>query len=206
MPMPRTLRFGAPIALLLAASPAFAASSADPLWPCIQPKVATLAAGQMWAGPPIENLKWREDRQVADVVPLLIARRVPLEQADALIGDFAQQAGAQKKERLTLLFAGVFDEINGLRTRILTGIERYSQHQIALSQRIKDESLALAKAKKAATTDDEKAKAAEMEKQVLWDTRIYDTRAQAVTAVCESPVILEQRAFALARTIQGAME
>ncbi|MFK8252159.1 hypothetical protein [Ancylobacter terrae] len=40
----------------------------------------------------------------------------------------------------------------------------------------------------------------------MWDTRIYDTRTQAVTAVCESPVILEQRAFALARAIQNAME
>lgn len=205
MSLPRMLRLGAPLALLLAASPAFAASGSDPLWPCVQPKVATLAVGQMWSGPPIENLKWRDDRQVMDVVPLLIARRTPLDQAEALINDFAQQAGAQKKERLTLLFAGVFDEINGLRGRILSGIERYSKHQIALSDRIRAESEALAKAKKA-TADDEKAKAADLEKQVQWDTRIYDTRAQAVNAVCESPVILEQRAFALARSIQNAMQ
>ncbi|MFD2031237.1 hypothetical protein ACFSKM_14865 [Ancylobacter dichloromethanicus] len=85
---------------------------------------------------------------------------------------------------------------------IMSGIERYAQHQIALSNRIKDESLAVAKAKKAAATDDDKAKVAELEKQLLWDTRIYDARQQSMTAVCESPVLLEQRVFALARAIQ----
>ncbi|QIB36336.1 hypothetical protein G3A50_17650 [Ancylobacter pratisalsi] len=160
----------------------------------------------MWAGPPIENLNWRSDPQISELVPIIAARRTPMDEADTLIDAFAADAGANKKTRLTLLFAGVFDEINTLRSRILSGIERYSQHQIDLAKRIKEESLSLAKAKKAATSDDDKAKTAELEKKVLWDTRIYDARNQAVTAVCESPVILEQRIFALSRSIQNVME
>ncbi len=205
LPRASTLAAGVGLALVLAGGPALAASPTG-LWPCIQPRVASLGAGQMWAGPPIDGLDWRADTKVSELVPVLAARRTPLEQADTLIADFASAAGAEKNQRLTLLFAGVFDQINSLRSRILAGIERYAKHQIDLSQRIKDESLELAKAKKAASTDEEKAKTAELEKQVLWDTRIYDTRAQAVTAVCESPVILEQRAFALSRSIQNAME
>lgn len=191
--------------LILAAPTAFAAPTAG-LWPCIQPKVATLAIGQMWAGPPLEGLDWRDDKQVSELVPILAARRTSLEDAETLIGQFAEQAGPDKKTRLSMLFAGVFDQINTRRARILSGIERYSQHQIELSQRIKDESLKVAQAKKAASADDDKAKAAELEKQLLWDTRIYDARSQAVTAVCESPVILEQRAFSIARSIQNVME
>ncbi|MBS7539453.1 hypothetical protein KHC27_10975 [Ancylobacter lacus] len=160
----------------------------------------------MWDGPPVEGLAWRDDARVADLVPVLAARRTPLEDADKLVESFAREAGPDKNQRLTLLFAGVFDQINSLRSRILAGIERYAQHQIDLSTRIKDESLKLAQAKKAAANDADKAKAAELEKEILWDTRIYDTRSQSVTAVCESPVILEQRAFALARTIRGAMD
>lgn len=190
--------------LLLAASTAFAAPTG--LWPCIQPKVATLAAAQMWAGPPLDNLDWRGDKQVSELVPILAARRTSIEEAETLIGQFAGQAGPDKKARLSMLFAGVFDQINTRRARILTGIERYSQHQVQLSDRIKDESLKVAQAKKAASTDADKAKAAEIEKQLLWDTRIYDARSQAVTAVCESPVILEQRAFSIARAIQNVME
>ena len=207
----RGLRAGlAAAALLLAAQPfataAQAAAPAGALWPCIQPRVESLAAGQMWDGPPIEGLAWRDDSGVAELVPVLAARRTPIEDATTRIEEFAKQAGADKDARLTLLFAGVFDQINGLRSRILTGIERYAKHQIDLSGRIKDESLHLAKLKKAAATDEDRVKAADAEKQLLWDTRIYDTRTQAVTAVCESPVILEQRAFALARAIRGQMD
>ena len=205
-----TLRAASTAILMLAASTAFAAP-AD-LWPCIQPKVATLAVGQMWAGPPVDGLDWRADKQVSELVPVLAARRTAIEEAETLIGQFAGQAGADKKARLSMLFAGVFDQINTRRARILTGIERYAQHQVELSERIKDESLKVAQAKKTASTGDDaskaadQAKAADMEKQLLWDTRIYDARSQAVTAVCESPVILEQRAFAIARAIQNVME
>jgi hypothetical protein len=194
-----------PLLLLALAGPASAASP-DTLWPCIQPKVAELAAGQMWAGPPLVDAKWRDDQDVAELVPVIAARRTPIEDATTRIEQFAKDAGADKKARLTLLFAGVFEEINGLRSRILNGIERYSQHQIDLSKRIKDESLKVAQAKKASASDDDKAKAAELEQQLLWDTRIYDSRSQAMSAVCESPVILEQRAFAIARAIQNVME
>lgn len=200
-----TLRAASTALLMLAASTAFAAPTAG-LWPCIQPKVASLAAAQMWDGPPLDNLNWRDDKQVSELVPVLAARRTSIEEAETLIGQFAGQAGPDKKTRLSMLFAGVFDQINTRRARILSGIERYSQHQIELSQRIKDESLKVAQAKKAASADEDKAKAAELEKQLLWDTRIYDARSQAVTAVCESPVILEQRAFAIARAIQNVME
>ena len=47
-------------------------------------------------------------------------------------------------------------------------------------------------------SEEEKARLPEIEKQLLWDTRIYDARQQSMTAVCESPVLLEQRVFALA--------
>lgn len=198
-------RAAAPALLLLATAPAFAASPQG-LWPCIQPKVVSLGAGQMWAGPPVEGLDWHADQDVAELVPVLAARRTTIEDATAKIEDFAKDAGPEKNKKLTLLFAGVFDQINAQRSRIMAGIERYSQHQIDLSKRIKDESLQLAKAKKAAATPEEKAQAADLEKQLLWDTRIYDTRTQAVTAVCESPVLLDQRAFAIAREIQNVME
>ncbi|MCS0504244.1 hypothetical protein [Ancylobacter mangrovi] len=235
------------LGLAFAAAPAHAAGGADPLWPCIQPKVPTLAAGQMWAGPTIEGINWHDDPKVAELVPILAARRTPMDEADSLINAFAADAGsgADKNKRLTMLFAGVFDEINTQRSRILAGIERYSKHQVDLSKRIKEESLELSRAKKAekkaaagktdASAPDAKAatapdgaapsgaaaggsstasqggngqagSTAELEKEVLWDTRIYDARHQAVSAVCESPVILEQRVFALARAIQNVMD
>ncbi|WP_371345578.1 hypothetical protein [Ancylobacter sp. IITR112] len=200
-PALRRLRLALPL-LLAGAAPALAAAPTGGLWPCIQRKVPELAVGQMWSGPPIDNLQWQDDRQVADLVPVLAAQRTPIDEATKQIDSFAATLGPDDKQRLTLLFAGVFEQINARRSRIMSGIERYAEHQIELSKRIKDESLALASAKKAATTDEDKRKAQELEKQLLWDTRVYDARQQSMTAVCESPVLLEQRIFALARAIQ----
>ena len=47
---------------------------------------------------------------------------------------------------------------------------------------------------------------AELEERLHWDTRIYDERQAALAYVCESPVLLEQRAFALAREIRSRLD
>ena len=50
------------------------------------------------------------------------------------------------------------------------------------------------------------AAASALEDALRWDTRIHDERNAALAYVCESPVILEQRAFALAREIQTHLD
>ena len=42
--------------------------------------------------------------------------------------------------------------------------------------------------------------------RVEWDTRIFDERSKTIGYVCEVPVLIEQRLFALARAIQQALE
>ena len=44
------------------------------------------------------------------------------------------------------------------------------------------------------------------EEQLDWDTRIFQDRQQALSYVCETPVILEQRVFALARAIAAGLK
>ena len=39
-----------------------------------------------------------------------------------------------------------------------------------------------------------------------WDTRIFEDRRRTISFVCEVPVLIEQRLFALGRTIQQEME
>jgi hypothetical protein len=40
-----------------------------------------------------------------------------------------------------------------------------------------------------------------LEDRLAWEARIFKERAQSLTYVCETPVLLEQRAFAIARTL-----
>ncbi|MGA0531171.1 hypothetical protein [Hansschlegelia sp. KR7-227] len=189
-----------------AAQPGAAKPAQDPDWPCVQVKVGSMSYGQFWAGPPIEDAMkvWREDPAVADLVPVLVARRTSMEEVRKELDAFAASAGDKKAEKLQLLFAGVFEELNSQRGRLITGIERYARKQRALSERIKTESLKIAETQKDMASQNS-PEGVQQQQALDWDTRIYDERSQSLTYVCESPVLLEQRAFDLAREIQARL-
>ena len=179
-----------------------AADFSDPEWPCVQRKVLHLWVGQMWSGPPIEeaDLKaWRKDEAVAALAPALAVRRTSVEEAEELIEAFAAEAGDAREEKLRLLFAGAFSLIDRERAEIITGIARYAKTQTALTKAIEESQNKLTELNAAAELDLDRIE--ELEDKVFWDTRIYKDRAQSLTYVCETPVILEKRAFSLARMI-----
>ena len=41
---------------------------------------------------------------------------------------------------------------------------------------------------------------------LLWQTRVFDERRQSLTYVCEVPVLIEQRMFALGRLLKDFAE
>lgn len=172
---------------------------ADADWPCIQRKVPTIGAGAVWSGPDLADAgDWRKDFEAASLAQKLASRRTPLEEADQLI---AKEAGRDKTRRLTLVFAGVLELINDERNRVLQGIERYARGQNRLADRVRDESDKISAVKDAPGAqgpDDIRT----VENQFAWDKRIFEERSQALTYVCETPVMLEQRLFEIARRIQ----
>ena len=185
------------------------AAGEDPDWPCIQRKVPEITAGIVWAGPPVEDLtvSWSDSGRIRDLVERLALRRTPLEEAAAEIGQFAKELGADKDQRLTLLFAGLLETINRERTEIMSGIVRYAKRQRALAEQVRQLTEELnALQLKDARSEAEQARIFEIEEKLLWDTRIFDEREQSLTYVCESPVLLEQRLFALAREIMAQLD
>ena len=190
-------------AFLLAASRAPAASEGD--WPCIQRKVGELTAAQMWDGPELATAApWRDDPRIASLAAELAQRRMPLDEAASHIERFALAAGADRDAQLTALFARVLDRINAERGRLVAGIERYARKQRELAERIRAVSLAIATP--GGDAPRHAAPSPDLEEQLRWDTRIYDERQASLAYVCESPVLLEQRAFALAREIRNHLE
>ncbi len=82
-----------------------------------------------------------------------------------------------------------------------------SMGQAALAARIKAQARKLNALRSAGTPDGGRRKRIDaLEKQLLWDTRIFDEREQSLRYVCEAPVLLEQRLFALARAIMAHLE
>lgn len=200
----------ASIVFLISAPVAMAAGFDDPEWPCVQRKVERLSVGQMWAGPPISEAdltSWRQKDDIAPLVSVLAVRRTSQEAADELITAFAKAAGGDRTEKLQMLFAGTFALIDRERTEIIKGIGRYARTQTALATDIEathNEIKALSE--KADRTFDDEDRIEELEDKLAWDVRIYKDRQQSLTYVCETPVILERRAFSMARSIMGVME
>ncbi len=188
---------------VLAAAPALAAQGTDPSWPCIQRKQPHLSMGQLWIGPvPDESTaELAHDPQIATLAERLAQRRMPMEEAEAEIAGFAPGAG---NARLTALMLAVFDRIEPERSALIAGIGRYGQKQVDLAQMIEDRRSRMAALAAAADPDFDAIDAEE--KALDWDERIFTERQQSLTYVCETPVILEQRAFALARAIAGHLE
>jgi hypothetical protein len=174
-------------------------------WPCPQPRVSSISPGTIWSGPdPALGKDWDDDNDTAALAQKLASRRTALEEVDPLVADFAKQAGAEKSKKLTRLFVGVLDIINENRNKILEGIMRYAQGQERLAERMRDESDKISEAQDEATATvgvaiDQK------NKDFAWDQRIFKERKQALAYVCETPSILERRAYEVGKRIQAQL-
>ncbi len=185
---------------MLAASPAMAAQATQD-WPCIQVRQPRLSVGQMWSGPApdaaAEELA-RSDADIRSLADRLGQRRLSLQDAGPLLDGFGNDP-----QRLTALFLAVFDRIEGERQRLLDGIARYGGGQAALATQIEGRRARMAELEAADEPDYDAIDAEEAMRD--WDTRIFEERRHMLTAVCESPVLLEKRLFELARMIQSRL-
>jgi hypothetical protein len=171
-------------------------------WPCVQNKVPEIAAGAVWSGPnPAEMGSWQTDPEAAALAQRLASRRISLEEVGPMLDAFAEMAGPQKVERLTHVFVGVLDIVNTERSRVVSGIERYARGQYQLAERIREEAdkISAVKDEPGAQTGDD---IRDLENRFLWDKRIFEERAQSLRSVCDTPVLLEQHLFEIARAIQ----
>lgn len=192
-------------------TPVYAASDADEGWPCVQRKIPVLSAGMMWAGPPVNEAAkslWQTNGDVNALAVRLAARRTSLDEADKLIAGYAASVAADDKDlHLTALFAGVLDLINAERQQIMAGIEKYTRKQKSLAMAIgKTRAELKAALKVAEPNEDERKLRRDLEQKLSWQSRIHHDREKSLTFVCESPVILEQRVFAIARSIANHLE
>jgi len=185
----------------ISADPGAAAEPADPDWPCVQRKVPQISIGQMWAGPMPQG-NWRDDPQIKALAASLAARRTPVEEIGARAAEFAAaQPADARAEALAELFAGVLAHIQAERGQVIAGIGRYARHQAEMAARIEAKQQELADLEAAPNAERDWDRIEELQDTLAWDTRIFKERAQSLTYVCETPVLLEQRAFSIARAL-----
>ena len=186
--------------------PCFAVDPRYPDWPCTQAKVPEISLAAVWAGPPLDDVsdKWKTDAKISALVTKLAARRFAVEEGQKAITEFLAAATAEKATTGKLLFAGLFDTLNAQRSSVMNGLERVTRKQREAAEKIRDDTLALQALQDAATPDQPKVD--ELGNQLVWETRIFEDRRRVIKFVCEVPTAIDQRLFALGRTIQQEME
>lgn len=191
---------GAALGLLLwlAQAPgiADAADFSDPDWPCIQRKVENLSASLIW---PTPITRAQLTPAAKDLAAVLSLRRVSLEKSEVHVQDFVEKSAPVDGQLLGNIFLAVFDNIADTRKRLIAGIARYSRKQIALSSRIEGSRTEMARLEGEKHPDFDRID--KLEEQIDWDERIYRDREQALTYVCETPVLLEKRAYAIGQIL-----
>lgn len=202
--MKSVLIFGVLLSPLTHSTHAFAATDeAHANWPCVQRRVPSISAATMWVEPPLnverEN-EWRNDKDLSRLVRRLALRRVSIEEASKLIEEFAKPLSDEERlEKLPFVFQGLLQSINKERLAIIRGIERYTVKQRELADDIRQSRAELEKI--IANTKD-KTTRAQAQQTLDWQTRIHRDREKSLEYVCESPTLLEQRLFDLARELQ----
>ena len=185
---------------------AFAADPRFPDWACNQVKVPEISVAAVWAGPSIDDVgnAWEDDATIKDLVARLAARRTPLDDAQKAISDVITGTESERQKKAKLIFAGLFKTLNHERSEVMQGIERYFRKQKEFSGQIRSTILQLRELQD--RRDPDQGRVDELTNRVEWDTRIFEERRKTMNFVCEVPVLIEQRLFALARAIQQSLE
>jgi hypothetical protein len=178
----------------------------SPDWPCRQILVGRVSLAAVWSGPSMEGVAWRNDGAIADLVAQLAARRTPVEDAERMVDEFAKSHGADKTQKLTAVFAGLFETLNDERAQAIEGLLRFGAKQRELAEKIRAEN-ALPQERATKEPPDAVKRDKELSTPELeWDLRVFNERRQSIAFVCETPTLIEQRLFTLARIIQRRLE
>ncbi|MDQ2632462.1 MAG: hypothetical protein M3Y78_01855 [Pseudomonadota bacterium] len=194
-------------AMLVTVGTAHAAQNNDPDWPCIQRKVPELSLGQIWTGPelPASAENWSKDERINILVEELSARRLPIADAQKQIEEFAAGLPADAaKDRLAMLVQGLFDHMNHERSDVISGIARYARNQLELAARLRKEASEVDALR--SKPDADANEIATRANRLTWETRVFEERVQSLTYVCEVPTLIEQRLYALAKTVNEVMK
>jgi len=197
------------LALFVVAASSRLCIAADPRypdWPCAQAKVPEISLAAVWAGPTLGDAEeqWKSDPKVSALVEKVAARKLPLDDAQKAITDFLSTPGIDKAATGKLVFAGLFEQLNAERSSVMNGLERVTRKQRQAADKIRTDTLALQALQDASPPDQPKIE--ELGNQLVWETRIFEDRRKVVKFVCEVPTTIDQRLFALGRTVQQEIE
>ena len=183
-------------------------------WPCDQVYNPKLNLTAIWQGPPIEQeLKdWWKDDDVIEYVNKLADPVLEETVGVELIEEFAKKYSyfglikkPEQKQKLTYLFAGLYQKAKDRRNRQYIGIIKCVERQESIRKAIGSSSKLIRKYRKA-KLDEKDPKFVQASAQLKWNTRVFDQRTRLTEYICEEPVFNTQRLGYQARKILSYLQ
>lgn len=189
-------------ALLVWSGPATSEDFSDPTWPCVQRKVERLSIGLMWPEPVPETALEGDLAEAVETLGATLAlRRVGEDEMRSAVDGFVSMHGGSS-DLMGRVFAESFRRLAQRRTRIIGGIADMSVGQADLATRIDAARAEFDTVSAQEEPDFDRLDA--LEEEIDWDERIYTDRQKSIAYVCETPVLLEKRLYAIAQMLQAA--
>ncbi|MCZ7595167.1 MAG: hypothetical protein M5U16_09780 [Hyphomicrobium sp.] len=133
----------------------------------------------------------------------------PPEEAEKAIKEYAASVPeAERDKKLTELFASFLSEINTDRQFVIAKVEEFQKRQKGRAAELEREGQKLAEKGMAATDEllPTETNLSPEQQEYNWNARIFQERQQNLTMACEIPVLIEQRAYEIARIIRAQMK
>jgi hypothetical protein len=187
--------------VVLGAAPAVAEEIRD--WPCDTPLTERFEPTQVWGGdlprPPPEG--WRQDGVVREVVEFAANPENPPGQGAKRITAFAGPLGAEREERLMMVFAGLLDQFNLLRGFVIEGVRDFVLRAKILREAIDRNEAAVA----ALPTEAREEQRQGYLEARSWDARRMDDALEEAEFLCRRYGYLDKKLRELTAGIRAAL-
>jgi hypothetical protein len=187
--------------VVLGATPAVAEEISD--WPCDAPLAKRFDPVQVWGSALPRPLAegWRQDAAVRHVVEFAANPENPPGQGAKRIAAFAAPLGAEREERLMMVFAGLLDQFNLLRGFVIEGVRDFVLRAKILREAI-DRNEAAVAALPAEAREEQRQDYLEARS---WDARRMDDALEEAEFLCRRYAYLDNKLRELTARIRAAL-
>jgi hypothetical protein len=186
---------------ILGAAPAAAEEIRD--WPCPAPLAERFDPAQVWGSPLPRPLPedWRQDAAVLEVVEFAANPENPPSQGARRITALAAALGAEREERLMMVFAGLLDQFNLLRGFVIEGVRDFVVRAKILREAIDRNEAAVS----ALPTEAREGKRQGYLEARSWDARRMDDAMEEAEFLCRRYGYLDKKLRELTASIRAAL-
>jgi hypothetical protein len=175
-------------------------------WPCDAPLAERYEPTQVWGGALPRPLpeRWRDDAAVREVVEFAANPENPPGPGAKRIAAFGAPLGAEREERLMMVFAGLLDQFNLLHGFVIEGVRDFVLRAKILREAIERNEAAVAALPPEGKAEVETQRRGYLEAR-FWDARRMDDALEEAEFLCRRYAYLDEKLRRLTEAVRSAL-